>query len=393
METIKTQSARAFLIGTFISSLGSMTLFICLMAFMHQAGHSMLNISLVVGGSRFITLIVSVLGGHIADRIPAKKLILWTEMISAAVSGALAWTWSQGLDGYRSFLLVFLLRTALLTVQQPGRHKISKLLSENTYSSNAKQAIWLNKVTHGSLFFAAGLSFIAVRWGNFYWAIAFDALTYLLNFFIILLPGFGTFTAAKDIKKYSLSGKFSDLYFFSSSTAVLDLLLALALCGGNLFTLRMADNDAAWLPGIFASYGFAVWVAGYLAKNTLIQRLHVPTWIAFGLSFLLLGVYHGLGVLTWSIFLLNHHCYWLLFHRYSSIIQASTPQEKMAAVSSARMAQMILVLATGEFLVGAWQRWVPLFWEGTWRAILCFLVAALLASGCLGLAQEKNHET
>ena len=51
----------------------------------------------------------------------------------------------------------------------------------------------------------------------------------------------------------------------------------------------------------------------------------------------------------------------------------------MGGVSSARMVQVAAVLAAGEIIVGAWQKVVPVFYDGLWRGVFCFaLVAAMI---------------
>lgn len=361
-----------------MSSVGSTTLQISLMVFMKLDGYSLLQIGAVIGGARFAALITSLALGDLADRIQPKALILWTELFSVLISAALAWAWSRGQNGFGLFICLYLLRSGVLAVQQPGRNKIAKLVSDDTYLSNSRQAIWLNKVTHGAMFFAAGISLLAIVLESFYWVIAFDAVTFLVNTWIIFRARLDTRSASTAPKKYSVTEKFKDFYRYNFRTALLDLCLAFALCGGNLFTVRMAGNNEAWIPVYLTSYGLAVWVTGYLERINYVRRLHSIIWLAFGFSFFLIGTYPGRGVLTWFLFLVNDHCYWLLFHRYSSAIQTNTPIEKMASVSSARMVQMILILASGELLVGSWQNIVPLFWEGAWRAIFCVLIALLL---------------
>lgn len=354
----------------------------------------MLQIGLVIGGTRIASLVASLILGDLADRISARSLIISTEIIAATLSILLAWFWTLGSGHFALILSTCILRAFVLAVQQPGRNKIAKLLSEDTYLSNSRQAIWLNKVTHGAMFFSAALAFMVIKYGNFYWALGFDVLTFFLNAVIVLKIFIrpSEQNQKSSTQRISIYAKFKDLYSYSPRTAVLDLLLAIALCGGNLFTVRMAGEHEQWIPVYLTSYGLAVWVTGYLERISAVRKFHRSIWIAFSLSFLLLAEFPSQGVLTFFIFVFNDHCYWLLFHRYSSQIQTNTPTKLIGSVTSARMIQMILVLATGEFLVGAWQKHVSIFWEGAWRAIFCLVVASILALGWFK-KRESNEKS
>jgi hypothetical protein len=89
-------------------------------------------------------------------------------------------------------------------------------------------------------------------------------------------------------------------------------------------------------------------------------------------------MYAGQGPLTLVCVLSKDIFYWLLFHRISSHIQMDTPQSIMGGVTSARGTQMILILASGELMVGAWSKVVPVLYDGLWRSAFCFAVAVAL---------------
>jgi hypothetical protein len=104
----------------------------------------------------------------------------------------------------------------------------------------------------------------------------------------------------------------------------------------------------------------------------------LSVWTTFGFSYMLLGLFPAMGSLTWSICLLKDVCYWILFHRISSYIQADTPTEVIGSVSNARLAQMVIILAIGEITVGAWQNIIPIGVDGFWRGAIGFAVAGVM---------------
>ena len=101
-------------------------------------------------------------------------------------------------------------------------------------------------------------------------------------------------------------------------------------------------------------------------------------WAGLGFSYALLGCFPERGLVTLCFALLKDTFYWLLLHRISTHIQMDTPQPVMGAVTSARITQMVLILASGELMVGAWSKVVPVFYDGLWRGIFCFAVFAAL---------------
>lgn len=365
-----------FLGGTLLSSIGSRTFTISSMAFMKLSGYSLLQIGSVVASIRLVDFTTHILFGNVADRLNPRLIIITTEIAGAFLSVMLALAWSKGTNYYYTFFSLLVIRSIVMGIQSPARSKIAKLYSDPSYQSNAQTAIWLNNATHGAMFFAAGFSWFSIKYLNFYWVIGFDFFTFLINGFLlysVLLPKISGTTR--------IDGHFFQWFreFYSRNPKIgfYDLLLSIALAGGNIFTIRFTANREELIPIMLSSFGLAVWTAGYLEKKANISKYHSAIWLIFGTSFIMLSMFSENAFLTFMLFVMNDNCYWLLFHRYSVEIQAATRVENMASVSAARMIQMSAVLASGEFLVGWWQKFVPLFWEGAWRSIFCIIVALL----------------
>jgi hypothetical protein len=68
-----------------------------------------------------------------------------------------------------------------------------------------------------------------------------------------------------------------------------------------------------------------------------------------------------------------------------------TPQKNMGAVTYARMVQVVTVLALGELTVGAWQKILPVFYDGLWRGVFCFVLVAVLALPKLRYEAKNGH--
>lgn len=375
-----------FLGATLLSSIGSLTFTICTVAFMLKAGYSLSTVGLTVGASRLFPLVANLVCGHLADHLPAKQLIYGSELLAGCCSLLILMSWNAGPTHFPLFLIATILRATVLAVQLGARTKISKLLSDASYQSNARQAIWLNKAMHGSTLFAAIIGWVAIKYLSLQVVIAFDAFTFLLGGLVLLLielPATERLTTVSfkitQVMKSTLE-KFKSLYQFSPRAAGLDLLLAVSMCGTVTLFGRLAGGHEEYIPLLLGSYGLAVWVAGYLERSLIVQKQHALIWLLLGGGYIAAFTYQGSFAVTWLFIFAKDIAYWLLFHRYSSHIQMQTPATDTAAVSSARVAQMTAVLALGEIGVGAWQSSVSLSAEGIWRGVFCFVVVALLAT-------------
>jgi MFS family permease len=79
-----------FYFGNFIFSLGSQTFSIGLIAFMKVAGYSLWRNGFVIGAMQAAKMIATLLWGETADRIPSKKVVIWTELASILIAPLLA---------------------------------------------------------------------------------------------------------------------------------------------------------------------------------------------------------------------------------------------------------------------------------------------------------------
>lgn len=366
-----------FYLGTLISSIGSFTFNICLIAFMVRSGFDLFHISLILGLQRLVPMFILGVLGHRTDSLSPKLTVILAELGAAAATFGILWAWSEGHPAYVFLVAFTLLKTSIVSFQIGSKAKLMKLLADDTYASNSNHAIWFNKATQGATLFAGACAWPIVKYGSFEVAIWFDLLSFVANGLIIYFIRFeNEGVAGASESKQTVLSKFLDFYRFNSRAAKLDLLLAVSMMGTTSFTARIAGDDQTWVAVLLASYGASVWISGFFEKSKY-KKLHpLVLWAGLGVSYVLIGLFPARGVATLGCALLKDTFYWLLFHRISSHIQTDTPQSVMGAVSSARFTQMVIVLASGELLVGAWSKTVPVLFDGLWRGVFCFVVLA-----------------
>lgn len=370
-----------FYLGTLISSVGSFTFNICLVAFMVKGGYDLFHISLILGFQRLVPLFVSGLLGHYTDALSAKMTVVFAEIGAALATFGILWAWDQGASAYWYLFAFTLLKTSIVAFQAGSKAKITKLLGDSSYSSSANHAIWFNKATQGGTFFAGIVAFPIILFWNFEAAIWFDLLTFLVSGAIVFfLPISETKSEKLEPTNTGVLTKFTDFYKHNPRAAALDLVLAISMMGTTSFTARLAGNDQKWMAVFIGGYGLAVWISGFIERSQMLKNRSLTFWMGLGISYALLGFFPERGFLTLSLALAKDTFYWLLLHRISSHIQMDTPEKVMGAVSSARITQMVLVLAIGELLVGTWSKIVPVAYDGLWRGAFCLLVFFALRS-------------
>ncbi|MCX6126601.1 MAG: hypothetical protein NTV34_17855 [Proteobacteria bacterium] len=382
----------AFYGATLLSSIGSMTFTVCLTAFMLKAGQSLAMVGVALAVNRLVPLVVNLMWGDIGDRVNPRRLIAWTEVAAALLSLGLLWTWEQGPGAFWIFLAILATRSCLVVLQGGARARMVKLLSDSSYSSNARQAIWLNKATHGATLFGGAIGWFLVSYATFIQAILFDMTTFALGGLALWFLRIEMPTMEQQPRAPHIFFKFKSLYHFAQRPAALDLLLALTMCGTGTLMARLAGGNQGLIPLFLISYGAAVWIAGYLQRLSFIQLRHESLWILLGIAYLAAFASVGHPTVTLPLILVKDIAYWLLFHRYSAQIQSATPSQSMAAVSSARTVQMVVVLSLGELGVGFWQTIVSPLGEGAWRAAICMIIAIVLSLPQLQVEKERAND-
>ncbi len=346
---------------------------------MLQAGYDLFHVSLILGLQRLVPMFVAGIWGHYTDKFSPRLTVVVTEAGAALATLGILWAWKEGSGGYLHLLAFTLLKTSCISFQAGSKVKITKVLSDSTYTSNTSHAIWFNKATQGATLFAGLIAWPIITHLNFETAIWFDLLTFVINGAIVfLLPLKDSIVEDTQSLLSGIFSKFTDFYKYNRRAAVLDLLLAISMMGTTSFTSRLAGSDQKWMAVLIGGYGFSVWLAGFIEKSQIFKNRSLTFWLGLGLSYAVLGFFPGQGLLTLMLVIFKDTFYWLLLHRISSHVQMDTPQEIMGSVSSARTTQMIMILATGELLVGTWIKVLPVAYDGLWRGAFCLLILILI---------------
>jgi hypothetical protein len=137
--------APAFYFGTLISSVGSLTFNLCMIAFMLNSGFNLGQATLILGLQRLIPAIVVGIWGHYTDRLQPRPTVIAVEVFAAVLSLLLLKFWNGSETNYLAFASISIIRATIAAFQAGSRVKITKLIADDTYASNSKHAIWFNK--------------------------------------------------------------------------------------------------------------------------------------------------------------------------------------------------------------------------------------------------------
>jgi MFS family permease len=375
---LKDSRAFLFYIGQFLSAMGSLTFNLSLVAFMPGAGFDLAQISMILGLQRFVPVFVMGIWGHLTDSFSAKKTVVTLELLAGVLSISLLMVWNDSSTNYFLFLALCIFRAILVNFQTGSRVKLSKLLSDGTYQSNAKHAIWQMKATQGATLFAGLVGIVLIKFLTLKIAIILDFVTFILNGICVLFIPTEEGDAQSQKTATSWRQKFADHFKYNKQAAILDIGLAVSIGGLISFFARVAGADHVWNALFLTSYGLSVWIAGFLERSLAKKFSTVPFWIVMSLSFALLGLFAGPNVESLILMFIKDISYWIILHRISGHIQNDTPMRAIGSVSSARFAIMVVILSIGEILVGAWSNTVPLWAETLGRALVALTIGLAL---------------
>lgn len=373
-----------FLFGTFVSSLGNLVFFLGLLGFLRLELFSVGRVAICVGFIRGGALLVQSFSASSLDRISPKKLLISSEILAALTSFSLLMLWPSVKQNFQWFVLFATLRASVLAVQGGVRSKLMRELSGDSALQNSRTAVWLNKVTHGSIVIASVLSLWVVRHGSMEAAILIDFASFIVNGIIMWRLPMQASAVVPPMKWYSA---FVNLYRYVGNVALFDLFLAVVMMGTNLFIVRLAGDHPERTSIYFLAYGIAIWVAGF-ADRAFFPKLN-DGWIWSIIALSYVGIVRNTHdvYLTFVCALILYLAYWLLFHRYSARIQHQAPAHLVAGIATARNSQMLAILVAGEFFVGTLAKAMPIELEGGWRALLCVVIAVWV----LGKSGKQDH--
>lgn len=382
MKKLQKSHAYYILVGSMLSTTGSLTYFMAQLSYLKALGFSLAAISIFVGSVRGATILSMFFAGRIADRFSEKAQLLILEAGAAVCSVGLFYLLPSIQAKFVLFTVIAGLRSYFLSLQIGARAKILKIIGEGASHLDHKYAILNNIVTHGPMLFAALITYISYSRVPFKFIILFDLFTFLLNGFLI-------FYVPNSDKQYRHNNEswlrfIYDLYKHAPLWAFLDAVLALGMAGLVMMMVRIAGDRPIDLALYYVAYGLSVWLSGYFAlKNP--QPKHILLWSAgLAIAFQLLNVADQL-VFKLIAYTIICFCYWVLFHSFSSKIQQCAPTKISGSIHSARTFQMLIILVLGEASTGYWVDAISFQTEVIVRGIICLTI------GVIFLYVEKRH--
>lgn len=380
------QATTRFFSGTLLSSIGSMTCTVALVAYLLQIGQGLETVGAILGLSRIASAITSMAVAKLSDTWSPRAFVLGAETAAALMTVAMFATLPAQGEPVLAFGLAYAIRTCIVGAQAGARGKLSKTLSDGTQAGDSKSAAWLNITTQGSTIFAGLASWLAIETIDFRWILLFDALTFIIcGLLIATIPVITADGGTPGMEPKPFQGLRS-LYRHGRTAAVLDLLLAMVLAGTSTLDARLAEGSPKLLAGFLIAYGAAVWLAGPLAQRSWVQRWASLLWLGLGASFVALTALPGFGGLTLSLAFAKDLFYWLLLHHVSGQILHRIPASESGGAHAARMAVMVITISAGDYFVGALAQVVPLALEGIWRGAVCAIAAVTV------LATQRRKE-
>ncbi|MDH4466817.1 MAG: ABC transporter substrate-binding protein [Bacteriovoracaceae bacterium] len=364
--------AKMFLFGSFLTSLGSTTYIISLLAFSSEIGLPLWAIGVTIGLLRITGFVVNNFLGHAADKIDPIKLLVSCELIAGILSLFLALSsnlFSENI--FFPFFFATTLKSLFTALQVANSAKIAKFLDDKN-KKDGSFALLKNKADFGTIIFGTFISLLFIKYFSLNTAIYFDFITFLANGFIILIFFNGKnkkiFTTSSNYsKKIIIQNNFSKYYKLLPTIAISDFILALVMFGANTLNTRLFLENPNFLPFASGAFGLAVWIAPMIDKKKIISEKLI--WYTLSIALLLQGLlqqYSG-AVLTMS--LVRNISYWILFNRISKNFMRDCPTENYASISASRQSNIVLTGSLGEFWVGA-TGMIDIIIEMSWRATI-----------------------
>ena len=356
-----------------ISSTGSMTFTVAMVAYLQNIGQSLTVIGAILGSSRIAAAIISLMISGYSDNWAPRTVVMLTEFAAVLVSIAMYYVIPEQNESVLLFGLAYCIRTCIVSAQIGARGKLSKLFAGGTEAGSRKSAALLNIATQGATVFAGLASWIAIESIDIKWVLAFDAISFgICGVLMTTLPVESSQAMTPNIKENYLSGIIY-LFKYGKSLVFLDLLLAMVLAGTSTLDARLSGQTPELLAGFLIVYGVAVWISGFLAQNTLVNSSERIIWVFLGCSFLMLTNFPDLGFITLGLAAFKDIFYWLILHNISGKLLHKIPLEYSSSALASRNALMIVTLSIGDYTVGFLANKIPLSLEGAWRACVCLL--------------------
>lgn len=379
MKSARSLSAGLFLSGLFISSIGSTTFIVGILTFYEKMNLSIFEVGQILGLVRITSVLTNFFFGSIGDRISARKILIFGE--TGALFCSLFMFWNADFSKLNDVLIfagLAALRSFFTSIQSSSVQKIGKSFDKN-FRKEGDIAVFINRVTFGSIFFAVIINLFSHRNIEFKYLIAFDAFSFLLNAIILYVhkvpiqikDSTGSQFGQQTFKQMLVSKK---IYFeMPSNLFTRDIILALVLMGANTLNVAIFLNHTDYIPLAAGGFGLAIWLVGTFPP--LSKRYEPLAWCVLA-SFLFLQIVFRENPTAALLFgIIRNVSYWLIYNKISAEVMKTANFDTFATLASSRIFVIQAIGSLGEFWLGL--KVIPIFFEGLYRAFLGYLVAVI----------------
>lgn len=373
--------------GTLITSIGSLAFPGATIGVLTQAGYTLFEIGMVVAIMRFGALSGGLVFGDIAERFNAKVVILVAEVLAFLLTVGLIFVWQLGGEFFYLFCFFIFLRTFVIYSSAPGRNKLVKELSDVYKKDHFESGIFLNVVTHGPTVLGALIGFISIKYLNYNWILVFDAVTFLINGYILVFLVSHNSKVNAAVAPYNLFKKIR-IYLSHGNIAILDIMLALPFMGTNVLMSKLSFGIGYRVPLLLMTFGLSVFLTIPIVKKYKHSLGQLIGFVVLSLSFLYLIMVFKVAfeLVLLGVFIRNI-CYWYLYNIFTGKLQEGESVENISSLFAARTFIGILIIAIGDLLFGFLGNSMSLQTDLTIRFIL-----NMIPIGYLLIHVQKNKK-
>lgn len=379
----KFSPSNRLLLGSFISSFGSFCFLLAQLTVFESDGLSLFNIGIFIAVTRGVSLLVMYGVTKTIDSVNERTFLILTELACLICSVILFFLWPKYFENFNFYVAIAAIRSGLIGIQSGGRNKMLKAIGGDSDTANTNLAIWLNKASHGSIFFAAATVFTLATKVDFRWFILIDGISFLLNAYIVW-----TISLTKRNKLVtSISSLEVILRYFQNHRyeAILDLVLALNFSGLMVFTARASKGSPLLFPLMSLTYGGTVWLSGWIYKRWNKILSTTVSWFLISVGFCTISIFHENRIILLISYFFVCMGYWYIFHHVTACLQKNAGHDVLAGVMTARNLTMLTVIVLGEFLMGLVFHGLSMTDEGILRGAF-----ALLALGVFRWVKKES---
>lgn len=307
LELFKNRDFAVLWAGFTFSGLGDSIFYIARIALIMKLTGS----ALAVGGMTIFavlpTVLMSLTGGALADRLNRQKLVIWSNFARGLIMVVLAWLVFTGLVQYWHLYIVSFINNSFLAISNPAfdamlpsivdTNKLKNAYSSFSIGSNFAQIA--GPAIGGFLVFMAGSG----------GAILFNGITFfgLMLALIFIHPKASTLEKSKkrssilaDIKDgWVYARQNSVIVIFFVAIAVFNLLSASLVLGGPFFITRTLKLDISWYASMVVGINVGVILGGLIVSSLNIQRRGlVVSFVTIGVG-LVMAIVFGFSRSVW----------------------------------------------------------------------------------------------